>query len=80
LYLESGSGDVVLDKRIVPILPPAIVTVPAGVNHGFRFSRDVKGLVLTILNTHLVLSTPTAMALLSPRVQEHSYSRSMNTP
>lgn len=53
LYLESGSGDVVLDKRIVPILPPAIVTVPAGVNHGFRFSRDVKGLVLTILNTHL---------------------------
>ncbi len=53
LYLESGSGDAVLDDRIVPIPPSSVVSVPAGFNHGFRFSRDVKGIVLTILNTHL---------------------------
>lgn len=53
LYLESGSGDAVLDGRIIQISPPSVVIVPARFNHGFRFSRDVKGLVLTILNTHL---------------------------
>jgi AraC family transcriptional activator of pobA len=53
LYLESGSGDAVLDDRIVPIPPSSVVSVPAGFNHGFRFSRNVKGIVLTILNTHL---------------------------
>lgn len=53
LYLESGSGDAVLDDRIAPIPPSSVVSVPAGFNHGFRFSRDVKGIVLTILNTHL---------------------------
>ncbi|SES41494.1 AraC family transcriptional regulator, transcriptional activator of pobA [Rhizobium sp. NFR03] len=53
LYLESGSGDALLDDRIVPISPPSVVIVPARFNHGFRFSRNVKGLVLTILNTHL---------------------------
>lgn len=53
LYLKSGSGDAVLDDRIVPIPPSAVVSLPAGFNHGFRFSRDVKGFVLTILNTHL---------------------------
>ncbi|MES5100005.1 helix-turn-helix domain-containing protein [Agrobacterium sp. BA1120] len=53
LYLESGSGDAVLDDGIVPIPPSSVVSVPAGFNHGFRFSRDVKGIVLTILNTHL---------------------------
>lgn len=53
LYLESGSGDAVLDDRIVPIPLSSVVSVPAGFNHGFRFSRDVKGFVLTILDTHL---------------------------
>ncbi|POO49370.1 AraC family transcriptional regulator [Agrobacterium rosae] len=53
LYLESGSGDAMFGDGIVPILPPAVVSVPVGFNHGFRFSRDVRGLVLTVLNTHL---------------------------
>ncbi|MBX5142785.1 helix-turn-helix domain-containing protein [Rhizobium lentis] len=53
LYIEAGSGDAIFGNRNHAICPPAIITVPPGLNHGFRFSRDIDGLVITILRSHL---------------------------
>ncbi|ODR92097.1 helix-turn-helix domain-containing protein [Sinorhizobium alkalisoli] len=56
LYIAGGSGDATFGGRSEAILPPAIVTVPAGASHGFRFSRDVDGFVFTVLASHLPAS------------------------
>ncbi|MBX5215584.1 helix-turn-helix domain-containing protein [Rhizobium sp. NLR9a] len=53
LYIEAGSGDAIFSKRSHAIRPPAVITVPPGLDHGFRFSRDIDGLVITILRSHL---------------------------
>jgi AraC family transcriptional activator of pobA len=53
LYIEAGSGDATFDRKSVSIHPPSILTVPPGLNHGFRFSRDIEGLVITVLASHL---------------------------
>jgi len=52
LYIESGSGDAIFGEKSYTIRPPAIITVPPGLNHGFRFSRDIDGLVITLLRSH----------------------------
>ncbi|MBB2686123.1 MULTISPECIES: helix-turn-helix domain-containing protein [Rhizobium] len=53
LYIEAGSGDAIFGDRRHVIRPPAVITVPPGLHHGFRFSRDIDGLVITILRSHL---------------------------
>ncbi|SCB59348.1 transcriptional regulator, AraC family [Rhizobium aethiopicum] len=53
LYIEAGSGNAIFGARSHGIRPPAVITVPPGFNHGFRFSRDIDGLVITILGSHL---------------------------
>ncbi|WP_085028471.1 helix-turn-helix domain-containing protein [Ensifer aridi] len=53
LYIEAGSGDAIFDEECHPIRPPAVVTVPPGFNHGFRFAQDIDGLVITIISSHL---------------------------
>ncbi len=53
LYIDAGSGDVTFDSETHTMRPPSIVTVPPGLNHGFRFSRDIEGIVITILSSHL---------------------------
>lgn len=53
LYIEAGSGDAIFGEKRHAIHPPAIITVPPGLHHGFRFSRDIDGHVITILKSHL---------------------------
>jgi AraC family transcriptional activator of pobA len=53
LYIDAGSGDAVFDGESHAIVPPAVITVPPRLNHGFRFSRDIDGFVITILISHL---------------------------
>jgi AraC family transcriptional activator of pobA len=53
LYIEAGSGDAIFEGVAHPIQPPAVVTVPSGAEHGFRFSRDIDGFVFTVLTSHL---------------------------
>lgn len=53
LYVARGSGDAVFGDRIVRIAPPAVVTVPPAIGHGFRFSTDIDGFVFTIPVAHL---------------------------
>ncbi len=52
-HLTQGSGEVVLEDRLERFDAPAMIFVPPGKAHGFRFSRDIDGLVLTALADRL---------------------------
>src|SRR6476660_4696746 len=47
LFIRGGSGQVVIENTRIPIEPPCIVLLPAQTVHGFVFSPDVDGLVIT---------------------------------
>lgn len=53
LYLTGGRADMVLDGDTHVLLPDSVAVVPAGVVHGYRFSADVQGLVLTLMERDL---------------------------
>ncbi|MCA1404412.1 helix-turn-helix domain-containing protein [Ensifer sp. IC3342] len=53
LYIAKGSGDALFGETSQAISPPAVITIPPGVSHGFRFSRDIDGFVFTVLASHL---------------------------
>ena len=68
LYISAGSGDALFGGGRVTLAPPAIVTMPPAVDHGFRFSRDVDGYVFTILASHLRLAGEAGRFVSQPRV------------
>ncbi|WP_421592118.1 helix-turn-helix domain-containing protein [Shinella sp. M27] len=68
LYISAGSGDARFGAETVALTPPAIVTMPPAVDHGFRFSRDVDGHVFTLLASHLRLSGEVGRFAAEPRV------------
>ncbi|WEZ85640.1 helix-turn-helix domain-containing protein (plasmid) [Rhizobium sp. 32-5/1] len=49
LYISDGNGDANLDGVTQIIQPPAAILVPPGFEHGFLFSRDIAGVILTLL-------------------------------
>jgi AraC family transcriptional activator of pobA len=49
LYLRGGTGDAVFNGEIHPILPPVMIAVPPKYEHGFRFSKDMDGMVITMV-------------------------------
>jgi len=53
LYIESGSGQVNFDGAIRPFQTPCAILVPPGFNHGFAFSKDIVGHIVTILSPHM---------------------------
>ncbi len=53
LYIDAGAADAIFGERSHAIQPPAVVTIPPGFDHGFRFSRDIDGLVITMLSANL---------------------------
>ncbi|KAB2709936.1 AraC family transcriptional activator of pobA [Ochrobactrum intermedium] len=53
LYIESGSGQVNFDGAIRPFQTPCAIFVPPGFNHGFAFSKDIVGHIVTILSPHM---------------------------
>jgi AraC family transcriptional activator of pobA len=53
LYIEAGTGDALFEGTLHTIRPPAIITMPPGVGHGYRFSKDIRGFVITTLASHL---------------------------
>ena len=44
----DGTGDAVFDHEIHAILPPVLIAIPAKYEHGFRFSKDMDGMVITM--------------------------------
>jgi AraC family transcriptional regulator, transcriptional activator of pobA len=53
LHLTEGQADVVIDGRRSTVHAPCILTLPPAVVHGYRFSPDVAGTVLTLLDRSL---------------------------
>jgi AraC family transcriptional activator of pobA len=49
LHLSGGSGECLLEGALAPLAPGAAVAIPAGAVHGYRFSPDVDGWVLTVM-------------------------------
>lgn len=84
LYIAAGSCDAIVSDETRVLLPPTILTLPPGVSHGFRFSKDVEGLVITIERSQLGemtrergrfaqwLSAPHS-ATLEPEEPDHAY-------
>ena len=72
LYIRNGSGDAILGPATVALVPPCVVAVPPGISHGFRFSRDIDGLVITLVAERLRLTAGLAKRpgdwLSSPRL------------
>lgn len=53
LYIDGGSGEALFDGVWHMIPTYSVVTVPPALDHGFRFSRDIDGVVITVLTSHL---------------------------
>lgn len=49
LHLTGGTAEMVLDGDRHALSPQCIALVPAGVVHGYGFSADVEGLVVTLM-------------------------------
>ncbi len=60
LFFTGGEGDTTLESEVMPIRPPAVVIAPPGFEHGFRFSRDIAGMILTLIPAAL---SPAAQAV-----------------
>ena len=52
LQVRAGEGEARLDEEVVPLRPPCAIWIPARHNHGFRFSRDIEGDVITVVAQH----------------------------
>jgi len=48
LHLAGGTAEVTIDNTLTSITPPAIVVMPALPVHGYVFSEDVEGVVVTL--------------------------------
>jgi AraC family transcriptional activator of pobA len=72
LHIARGGGAAVLEDRETQLVPPVAVTIPAPAVHGFRFSRDVEGSIVTLLSDRaerILLASPTLRAaMLRPRI------------
>ncbi|MBZ6077902.1 helix-turn-helix domain-containing protein [Microvirga puerhi] len=53
LYLANGQADFIHDEQHRVLHAPCIVTLPAMVVHGYRFTPDVEGVVLTLFENRL---------------------------
>ncbi|MEE1613262.1 helix-turn-helix domain-containing protein [Microvirga sp. CF3016] len=53
LHLASGTAEIVLDGRSMSLTAPALVALPPMTVHGYRFSPDVEGMVLTLFDSRL---------------------------
>lgn len=55
LHISDGTGDVLAGDAYRGFGADTVIFIPPGVVHGFRFSRDIGGLVVTILRERLDL-------------------------
>ncbi len=72
LYISGGSGAAALEGGAAPLVPPVAVTIPPRAVHGFRFSQDIEGSVITLLTDRaeriLQASPILRAAMTGPRV------------
>ena len=53
LHIKGGTGEAQFEGTRVTIKPPCVITVPPLAVHGFRFSRNIQGTVITIVERYL---------------------------
>jgi AraC family transcriptional activator of pobA len=53
LQIRTGEGDALFGHARLRLAPGMVVTMPPGVVHGFRFSQDLNGQVITMLATRV---------------------------
>lgn len=75
LYLTAGSAEVRMNGARIPAQAPCLIVVPAGAAHGFHFSPDVDGPVVTatqkVLESLAALVMPELLATIrAPQVVE----------
>ena len=68
LYIRGGLGEALLDDRRHALGPGMLVIVPQGCVHGFHFSKDMDGQVITFVAARLAALASFSQALADPRV------------
>ncbi len=66
LYLTAGRAEMTLDGDLHVLEPDSVAVLPAGTVHGYGFSADVRGLVVTLMERDiegLGLPRPEAMVI-----------------
>lgn len=63
LCLAGGGGEAVFEDRRHPFTTPCVIFVPALTVHGFRFSPDVDGVILTVVQQQVDALLASAPAL-----------------
>jgi AraC family transcriptional activator of pobA len=63
LNMTGGEAECRLGNRTVTLRPPVALTVPPGIAHGFRFSPDTEGHVITLLSEQVGRLLGAGMAL-----------------
>ena len=53
LFIRTGRAELMLEAKSASVRGPCVVMVPALAVHGFHFSSDVDGVVVTVLEQHL---------------------------
>ncbi|GAA5540554.1 helix-turn-helix domain-containing protein [Brucella sp. NBRC 113783] len=53
LYIQDGAGNASFNGVIHSFRTPCAILVPPGFNHGFSFSRDINGHIITILRPQM---------------------------
>ncbi|MFH1803300.1 MAG: helix-turn-helix domain-containing protein [Pseudomonadota bacterium] len=66
LYITRGTADITFDDRQFSLGPHHLLTIPPGTVHGFKFSDDIDGWVISLTDHHL-----TAILAPAPRLLSH---------
>jgi AraC family transcriptional activator of pobA len=56
LQIRGGTGDATVDGNVCRLSPGTIVLIPENVSHGFRFSKDIDGQIITALTERLPIN------------------------
>ena len=60
LFVTDGAGETFIDQRSWAVQPPCVIVAPARSVHGFRFSPDIDGHVITMAQSPLEAMAMTA--------------------
>ena len=80
LYLQGGIARVTLDDIVHDLVPPALAVVPALTVHGYAFSNNVEGIVVTVMERDLVQPGLRGEPGRQPLIGMGAYSRHMSPP
>lgn len=53
LHIRGGTGEATFGDAVHPIQPPCMISMPPGHVHGYRFSKDMNGCVITLVAQRL---------------------------